>query len=184
MWQEKQNALEWMLCFYPDWRLFLQQKTPNKHLSKTWLLEDLVAFRIRVCESNYLKTEFWVKKKKTNSELYWRWLIYFITCWKTDKWATCNDFDIGCNSQQNLPPGGDEDVFDLMWSFDRRPGFTFSAFFWLVSHYSSRTLSVQMFWVLVFCFSVLLNSNYFIWIFSLLYSYFFYFSFFTFFFLC
>lgn len=66
MWQEKQNTLEWMLCFYPDWRLFLQQKTHNKHLSKTWFLEDLVAFRIRVCESNYLKTEFcvmWVKKK-------------------------------------------------------------------------------------------------------------------------
>lgn len=67
MWQEKQNTQEWMLCFYPDWRLFLQQKTHNKHLSKTWLLEDLVAFRIRVCESNYLKTEFGVKKKITAS---------------------------------------------------------------------------------------------------------------------
>lgn len=33
---------------------------------------------------------------------------------KTDKWVNSNYFDQGCDVQQNLPPGGDEDVSDLM----------------------------------------------------------------------
>lgn len=38
--------------------------------------------------------------------------------------------------------GGNENVLDLMWSFDWRPSFTFSAFFKFVSHDSSSAFNV------------------------------------------